>query len=366
MKKLLVSLLASMLLLLPVSASAATRRSTNVTPQKGFGIAGESLLWDENIDATLADMKSMGINWARVDINWAYLQPKRNTFRWQRFDNLVNRANAHGVKLLFILDYSAPWAYAPGCYNNEFCRPDANKFAAYAKAVVQRYAPRGVHAYEVWNEPNLDTFWYPRPNATHYTNLLKAAYPSIKQADPNSVVIAGGLAPIATYDVSNSIAAVNFLKSIYSNGGKNYFDAVGYHPYSYPARPMDFQEWNGFSILDETQPSVRSVMTQNGDSNKQIWLTEFGAPTNGPGGITTCENYTWEDSPDHVDECLQANIFTEGITLAKQKPYVGPMFLYTYKDPGYTIDNKENFFGLLRFDGSRKPAYEAVKNAIAN
>jgi hypothetical protein len=34
--------------------------------------------------------------------------------------------------------------------------------------------------------------------------------------------------------------------------------------------------------MDDTKPSLRSTMIANGDSGMKIWVTEFGAPTDGP------------------------------------------------------------------------------------
>ena len=54
-------------------------------------------------------------------------------------------------------------------------------------------------------------------------------------------------------------------------------DAVAVHPYSYPALPRDpsTASWNTYERL----PLLHDVMADHGDGAKQIWLTEFGAPT---------------------------------------------------------------------------------------
>jgi len=108
-------------------------------------------------------------------------------------------------------------------------------------------------------------------------------------------------------------------------------------------------------------------MTANGDVAKQVWLTEIGAPTNGSGAIATCTSSNYANVPDHVDECLQARILSQAIQKAKSYSWAGPEFLYTYTDFSATdITTNENFFGIVRYDGSHKPAYDAVRNSIAN
>lgn len=350
MKSKILSLVVSILIfvfLLPSSVSASTN----------MGINAADLIDKPTMNADLDDIKSLGITWLRADIDWSVVQPTSRTFNWSRYDKFVDAANARGLQIVFVLDYSAPWAYARGCSGDVHCPPDNTKFAAYATAVVKRYAPKGVHTYEVWNEPNIDYF-FRGANPARYTSLLKATYTAIKKVDKNSVVISAGLAPIATYDQSENTAATDFLKGMYKAGAKNYMDAVGFHPYGYPTRPNDYELWNGFAILDKTPVSIKSVMSQYGDVSKKAWLTEFGAPTGGAGAAATCTDYNYPNAPDHVDECLQAEIYSQGIQQANTSG--SPLFFYNYRDLGTSAWN-ENFFGIVRMDGTHKMAYDVLR-----
>ena len=122
--------------------------------------------------------------------------------------------------------------------------PDPAKFAAFAKVAASHYSALGVHAYEVWNEPNTKSFWTPSPNVADYTRLLKAAYPAIKGADPQATVLSGGTAPAP--DDGTSYSPVSFLKGIYANGGGDSFDAVAHHPYCWENYPGDPQAWSAW------------------------------------------------------------------------------------------------------------------------
>ncbi len=94
-------------------------------------------------------------------------------------------------------------------------------------------------------------------------------------------------------------------------------------------------------------------MVANGDSNKKIWITEFGVPTNGP------------DPKWYVSEEKQSRMVTDAMKLYKTYDWAGPIFWYTLRDNGTTIDTNENFFGLTRADKSLKPAYIILKNIIS-
>jgi hypothetical protein len=221
------------------------------------------------------------------------------------------------------------------------------QFATWAAEVAARYAPRGVRAFEIWNEPNRVGFWSPKPDPAAYTADLKAAYASIKHADPSAFVISGGLAPEAN-DGTN-INAVDFLAAMYADGAQGSFDAVGYHPYSYPALPDSYQTWSGWSQMDQTSPSIRSVMTSNGDAAKQVWITEVGAPSSGPDG---------------VGRAAQAAALSQAIADARTTSWIGGLYVYTWQDQGNGPSNYVDWFGLLTARGIPKPAYAAVAAAL--
>lgn len=217
--------------------------------------------------------------------------------------------------------------------------------------------------WEILNEPNLVGAFEPQPDAGNYVVLLKEAYATIKSIEPSSTVVTGGLGPAAT--INGNIAPIDFLTEIYQQGGKNYFDAVGDHPYSYPALPMNFETWNAWSQISSTMPSLRSVMVANGDASKAIWFTEYGAPTGGPGVLSIIgTGNDFLGAPDHVTEALQAQMLSQAALSVRNVSWAGPLFWYSYKDIGTTPNTNENFFGLIRYDGSTKPAYTTLKNLL--
>jgi polysaccharide biosynthesis protein PslG len=347
----------------PVATTTAT-----TTLNYNYGISlGETILGLSNsqLNAELNDIASLGIGWIRFDMTWWTAQPNNSsTFSWTTVDQLVSAANAHGIKLLPVLGYLPPWARSSTCPQSEVCEPaNPAQFGTFAAAAVQRYAPLGIHDWEIWNEPNTTGFWQPAPNVADYVTLLKAAYTAIKAKDPSATVITGGLAP--SDDSDQNISPTDFLTQLYADGGKSYFDAVGMHPYSYPAMPSYFASWNAWQQMFATTPSLESVMAANGDAGKKIWMTEYGAPTNGPGVLETSATDTnFIGSPDHVTEALQAAMLSQAITDVKSYSWAGPLFFYSYKDLGTSTDTVENFFGVVRSDGSDKPAYTTIQDLI--
>jgi hypothetical protein len=232
-----------------------------------------------------------------------------------------------------IIDGCPPWAAASGA-TGQFAQPASpHQFGAWAAAVAARYGSKGADYFEVWNEPNNTQFWSPSPNPAAYTADLVAAYAAIKAADPSSVVITAGLAPAGG---TASMDPVTFLADMYADGAQGNFDAVGDHPYTFPADP-DTDSQGAWVEMDQTKPSMRSLMIAHGDAAKKIWITEFGAPT---GDVTAAQ---------------QVTELTQAITAAKNTSWIGAFYIYTWSDQ-FGGDG----FGLLDSNGNPKPAYNAV------
>jgi hypothetical protein len=295
------------------------------------------------LDATMRDLNALGATWLRMDFPWSEIQPTGPTgYNIAPWDAVVRAAAKHHIAILGIIDYCPPWANGG---QGQFYPPTTpSAFATFAASLTSRYAPLGVHTWEIWNEPNGGTFWLPAADPVGYTNLLAAAYPAIKGADATATVISGGLAPAA--DGGASLSPLTFLAAIYAAGAQPSFDAVGDHPYTFPALPdgMNAYWWIEMSSGPN---NLRSTMIANGDMQKQIWMTEFGAPTRGGHGS--------------VSEDRQAKMATIAYALQATYAWAGPLFWYTYRDGGTDPKNQEDWFGLIRYDGSRKPAYAAYQ-----
>lgn len=334
----------------------ARAASASVSGQDYFGISSGGtiqFLTSTELSQQLDGYKDVGAKWLRFDFAWTDIQSGgAGGYNWSRYDAVVNAANARGIKILGMIGYTPTWARPSGCTSSDKCAPaNAADYGTFAGAAAARYAPLGVHYWEIWNEPNNSAFWKPSPNPAIYTQVLRAGYQSIKAADSGAVVVSGGFAPAPT-DGTN-YAPVDFLSAMYTNGAKNYFDAVGHHPYCYSGAfdcPKTYAPWSAWSQMQDSPNNLRTVMTANGDSAKKIWGTEFGAPTQGSGAVT---------------EVHQASMVSDAYALWRSYSFTGPLFWYSYHDIGTNATDREDWFGLTRFDYSHKLAYDSYKNATA-
>ncbi len=310
--------------------------ATNVIPGQ-LGIASWDLTAKSStaLDATLADYAALGADWLRIDIRWDYAQPTANSaYRWTDYQRVVAVAEKYGIEVIGVLNEVPNWA------DKTFASASTREaFSKFASAAAKAFGD-GIDHWEVYNEPNMKGI-----TPANYAATLKGAFAAINAVDPGDVVITGGLAAVPS-NANGFYGAVNYLSGMYAAGAKGNFDAVGYHPYTYPYMPSASASWNGWQIMED---GIRSTMVANGDSALQVWMTELGAPTSGSNSIS---------------QSTQAAMISEAAKLASGYSWAGPILWYTYQDTGGSTSNVENWFGLVGPNGERKEAYYTFK-AIA-
>jgi len=296
-------------------------------------------LSDAELGKTLDDYVALGARWLRTDFYWGDVQPERpNDYNWENLDRVIKAATERGLRLVGLPHATPQWATDGGGMRSE---ENIRHFAEFVLAAVKRY--KSIKHWEIWNEQNLESFWDERPDPRAYANLLKVVYAAIKAEDASLTVIAGGLSPVPRTG-SGHYSAVEYLARMYESGVKGSFDAVGFHPYSWPLMPDDPAPWNGWQMMEN---GIRQLMVRNGDGEKQIWMTEFGAPTNSSGG--------------GVDEERQAEILLRAHNIARQYSWTGPLFWYSYKDRGGAQRDTENWYGIVSPNGNPKASYDVFR-----
>jgi hypothetical protein len=339
----------------------AQDQSPNKVKEYGIAAGGVLISLSQNdLDQYFSSLQSLGVKWVRWDIDWSAIQPDNTTdYQWGGTDRVVAIAKRYGINSLGTIAYTPKWAADQSCSAKFQCAPaDPKTFGLFAGQVALRYKD-SVAYWEIWNEPNYKPFWGSQPDVKKYADILREAYTEIKKENPKTVVISAGLA--ITGDDQDS--PFTYIKTLYALGSNNYFDAVALHPYTYPASPEYKASWNGWQQIK----SIHKFMESAGDSNKKIWITEYGAPTGGPGSAHNLNQLSFTYGSDFMSESAQQQIVQQVLSLYNQSPdWMGPFFWYSLHDNGTSKNTPENFFGLMRYDWSKKPAYDVFRNMIYN
>jgi hypothetical protein len=310
------------------------------------GVADSDLLGlsVDEIGRAVTGMRADGVKDIRVMIPWAGVQQTASTYDWSMVDPMVDDAVAQGMSVLATLNSTPAWAVPPGEPAIRGRPASAESFGSFAAAVAQHFKGR-VAAYEIWNEPNAAGFYAPTPDPAQFVDLLKAAYPAVKQADPSAVVVTGGLGPIIDF-APIAMDAVKFVRAMYAAGAKPYFDAIGYHPYQYT---MKFSEggYHPDSPISQLM-AIRALMLANGDGGKKVWATEYGEPSSVAGEA---------DQAEYLDDMLGK---------WRLLPYAGPVYVYTMRDRDSASPLADDTLGMYRSDGTAKPALRVIASHVAN
>lgn len=206
-----------------------------------------------NAERTAKIMKDAGMYWARLELWWGVVEPEQGKFDWSFPDKVAKLYRDQGMNGMCLLCYSSAWSGKPPADDAERAR-----YANYVFQMVSRYKDT-FHVWEIWNEPNIPSFW-PEPNVRDYTLMLIEAYKAAKKADPDCTILAA----------STSGPDLDFIKGIRANGGWDYCDGISIHPYSMFGGPLQQR-------LDKTLRMHKAYV-----GAKPLWITEMGWTSRNP------------------------------------------------------------------------------------
>src|SRR5436305_1056872 len=173
-------------------------------------------------------MKDVGARWTRITIQWKAWETSPGTYasvEVARTDRAIQISKAAGINVLLEVHNAPAWASNTNDSGQGNVPRDPAMYASFLRYLAARYKGQ-VDAYELWNEPDIQRFWNPGPNAATYPALLKAGYQAVKSVDASALVVSAGL----SWDYTN------FLGKMYASGARGNFDVLAIHPY--PVGPL--------------------------------------------------------------------------------------------------------------------------------
>jgi polysaccharide biosynthesis protein PslG len=327
------------------ASGKAGARAALAAPLGGVNIAGVA----GNVPLSLADReiaraRALHAKLVRTEVPWSELEPNGQGKIEPRalafLDRLVKDAAKSGIGVIAIADSTPCWASSAPASLRRNCVPgrsaaanawpprEPSAYATFVAYLAARYGTR-LAAIEVWNEPDQanEAYFAGPEKPQHYAAVLRAAYPAIKQANPNVKVLAGSLVG------SNGV----FLRALYAAGIKGYYDGLAVHFYTLTLGSL--------RAIHETQLA-------NGD-NTPLWLDEFGWSSCWP-------KQKIQQEQGCVSPKVQATNITNLYRSLARTPYVAAAVLYKLQD------SEQEDFGVFNAQGARKPAFAAFARVIAN
>lgn len=235
--------------------------------------------------------KKAGVSWYRDwSLKWQHIEPEQGKYQWEVSDPQMNRVVAQDVNLMAMIPFpSADWnSTAPDLETLKAESPrynaggkgddqeliprarwawaprDVNQLSGFVTAVVSRYREQ-IQVWEFLNEPLYTSYVLPDSNALtsttlkghtvdDYLDLLRAAEPAIRAANPNARIMGGPGASVGRYTIQMLEAGVLDMVDIY-----------GVHDYPVKTKPEERLTSND---------ALLAAMKKHGGV-KPMWMTEF-------------------------------------------------------------------------------------------
>ncbi|HYP42260.1 MAG TPA: beta-galactosidase, partial [Chloroflexia bacterium] len=148
--------------------------------------------------ALLKEAQDAGVKWSREELSWANLEPdKKGTYNWSGMDFWINELVGRGINVIGAVQTTPYWASGvPRSTPDWYWHVPANvqDFVDFTYEVALHYKGK-IDVWEIWNEPDVDITFRcdgcDRPAI--YAQMLAGSYAAIKRANPNAIVLIGGL-----------------------------------------------------------------------------------------------------------------------------------------------------------------------------
>jgi hypothetical protein len=340
--KIICLLVVSAFLIAPIQAQSSP-------PDRRFGAADVANHDPAIYAVSAATAAEAGMGWERILFYWSELQPE-GPDDWNGYhvpDDWINQAAGSSREVVALLKHTPAWATdgQPGCGvpRGLYLPIDDpnNVWAGFVRRTTQIYKGR-ISRWIVWNEPDIapDSFgaeWC--GTIEDYYQLLKVAYLVAHEVDPDTTIHLAGLTSWHDPTYLQRFLAVATQDPSASEHGY-YFDVVSLHIY--------FQSETIPEIIGETYATMATY-----GISKPIWLNETNAASNS-------DPPYWELPDANFDITLeeQSQFLLQAFALALSS---GAERIAVYKWVDNAPREGEEPNGIIRLDGSRRPAYAAYR-----
>jgi hypothetical protein len=289
-----------------------------------------------------------GVGWDRILFYWSELQPN-GPEDWNGYhvpDDWLALATQQGREVIGLIKHTPAWATegpvgcgVPKGLDLPVDDP-GNLWANFVRRVVQAYSGR-INHWVIWNEPDIDLETYGNEwcgSVESYYRLLKVAYLVAHEVNPDVQIHLAGL----TFWHDQNYLQQFLDHAVQDPTGPEhgyYFDVVTVHIY--------FRTESVPQVINQARSTIEVHGLQ-----KPIWVNETNAsPDSDPEWPLVRPR--WRVS---IEEQASFLLQSFALALSSGAERIG---VYKLKDVGLPPGGEP--FGLIRPDGSRRPAFEAYK-----
>jgi hypothetical protein len=352
------------------------------------GIFDDAQIHYGNPDEVFPVLKQLRTKLIRINLVWGGVNgvakrrparpanPADPAYDWSSYDRTVNYAQQYGMRVVFSIIGTPPWANAAAGVNR--APKNMRDLQNFAVAAAVRYsgkftAPDGrvlppVRHWVAWNEPNNPIFLRPQfrivrgkpviQSAIDYAKICNAIVKGIRTTSIGANKVACGVTgPRGNNNPSSlraSTSPIAFLRAM-KKAGATGFDAYAHHPYygkrqetpATPPPPGIHGNAPTAVTLGNINVLVKELTRLYG--NKRIWITEYGYQTNPP------------DRLFGVTYVQQSRYLKQAYAIARKHPRIDMFLWFLLRDEVRPAAAGWES-GLIAASGKRKPAFGAFRS----
>ncbi len=297
-------------------------------PEFLFGIHDHTAVGDCELRAKAAAL--CGAKVIRgAGLSWGMIQQLPDRWNFKESDEIVRIYERYGLEMMMILAFTPPWCIAsprqpvyPGETQRDFLLPDLAAYENYARVMAERYRGK-IRLFETWNEPDIS---FANFSVENYLKLQAAGRRGVKAANPDAIVMNGGIA-LMTPSPGKETIQRDIMASV--GTGCDWYAVHGHGPFpeyvNTVAKVLELRrEFDSRAVWHSNETAMSAAGGMEKEQAETLFKKLLYAWKNGAAG------YNW----------------------------------YDLVNDGYDPFNHEHNFGLLTRDYMPKPAY-FVYNMLA-
>ena len=224
-----------------------------------FGIGCETLdreLWDPK--EIYPWMNSLPVKWARLQTGWARVEKVKGIYDWLWLDESVDGLLERGFKPFFNVGYgNTNYTEGDMGYHPLVSDESYSAWKKFVEKLTVRYKDK-IQYFEIWNEPNLKSYWKPgEVDPEKYVRLVRDTAKIIRENCPAAVIIGGVLSRLP----------FDFIRPLFEKGLGKEIDIFSFHPYGVLPESYVDQVIALRKFINQYNPAIK------------IWQGECGYPS---------------------------------------------------------------------------------------